>query len=104
MPLTGKKTSSRYNKKVMAAVTGEPLDSLMSKVSDLSKGKVRKNIKGDPDELGKQDDSELEFLEKEHSSILKSSRNVCELLEKVREETDALEEQVGWLSSKRTLR
>lgn len=65
----------------------------MSKVNEHLKDCIDRNNAGD--DVAEQDFGELEFLETDHSSTLKSSRNVCELLEKVREQTEALEEQVG---------
>ncbi|XP_008399772.1 RAD50-interacting protein 1 [Poecilia reticulata] len=78
----------------MAAVTEEQQDSPMRKSSDQLKEKVSQRNEGVPDDLGEQEDYGPEFLETEQSDILNSSRNVCELLEKIREETEALEEQV----------
>lgn len=66
----------------------------MSKVNEHLKDNGYRNNGGVPDDVGEQYFCELEFLEKDHSGTLKSSGNVCELLEKVREETKVLEEQV----------
>lgn len=84
----------------MAAVTEEQQDSPVRKSSEQLKEKVYQGNGGVPGDLGEQEDYGLSgVLEKEQSDILKSSRNVCELLEKIREETEALEKQVGWLNS-----
>ncbi|XP_043963537.1 RAD50-interacting protein 1 [Gambusia affinis] len=79
----------------MAAVTEEQQDSPVRKSSEQLKEKVYQGNGGVPGDLGEQEDYGLSgVLEKEQSDILKSSRNVCELLEKIREETEALEKQV----------
>ncbi|XP_027900034.1 RAD50-interacting protein 1 isoform X1 [Xiphophorus couchianus] len=79
----------------MAAVTENQQNSPMRKSSDQLKEKVSHRNGGVPGDLGEQEDYGLSgVLEKEQSDILKSSRNVCELLEKIREETEALEKQV----------
>lgn len=84
----------------MAAVTEKQQNSPMRKSSDQLKEKVSHRNGGVPGDLGEQEDYGLSgVLEKEQSDILKSSRNVCELLEKIREETEALEKQVGRLNS-----